>query len=105
MASGVHGSRLVIWQKRRGVGVQRDLVAARPDDLARDVRGAVAGEECHDGGHTLRRGHGLALPVLGQALRHARVGGGEMQFTVTPYFAMPSAAERVRPTMPSFAAE
>ena len=30
---------------------------------------------------------------------------GEMQFTVTPYFAIASAVERVRPTMPSLAAE
>ena len=30
---------------------------------------------------------------------------GEMQFTVTPYFAMASAVERVSPTIPSLAAE
>ena len=33
------------------------------------------------------------------------IASGEITFARTPYFAIASAVERIRPTMPSFAAE
>src|SRR5262245_23147962 len=61
--------------QRGRMGVERDLVAARADHLAGDVSRTVARQEGDDRGHAFRRSHRLALPVFGQPLGHARVGG------------------------------
>ena len=87
----------VAAQRFRGIYVDGNAVSpATARSLARKVTtGAMAS------------GGAMAWPRRSSGSRWViRVSAvGEIQFTVTPYFAMASAVERVSPTMPSFAAE
>jgi hypothetical protein len=84
---------------------QRHLVAADVQNLSRDVSGAIAREKRDDRRDRLGGAAACARRPSGSRSVMRVSAVGEMQFTVTPYLAIASAVERVKPTIPSLAAE
>ena len=92
---------------RRGCEIDADLGTAHADDLAGDVGGAVAGQERDDRARSLP----AASPWPSRAARWAGAGScacprsARSRCSARRTWPWPSAVERVRPTMPSLAAE